>query len=88
MYYMIKGTQIDGEHHYSIKSVVESTIELTQDEAYRKLIECHAFGYDSDDIDPDDFGTYGDGMTSILFSSCQQISDNDYGCLRRLGFAY
>ena len=90
MYYLIEGTQIDGEHQYRIRSVVESDVELVEDSALQILIENHAFGFDDRDpgIDYDDFYTYGDGLTAITKPNFKEITDSEYAVLCKLGMAY
>ena len=76
--YLIKGTQTDGEHEYFIHSMVELECRPSDKEALNILIKDHAFGYDPDDEnDPENFMSYGDGLTRIEHTHTRRLTDQN-----------
>lgn len=87
--YLISGTQLDGEHEYTITLLYRGD-KLTAEMALELLVKHHAFGYISDDegIDFEDFSTYGDGLTAIDYSGFVELTEIQLEVITCLGLAY
>jgi len=86
--FMLTGIQLEGEHEHRITSFYESMIEPTIEIAHEYLISEHAYGFDdTEDFDPEDFTTYGDGTTAIKLKGVREINWKEYVLLRKLGLA-
>ncbi len=91
-FYIIKGTQIEGDHEHSIqiayifpynKEVLSDREKLLK-EAHKALIREFSFGFNEDeDFDPDDSETYGDGRTIIKIDSVDMVPEEDYDILKK-----
>lgn len=90
--FLISGTQLDGEHEYTINSLYKGD-EVTAEEAQEKLVRDHAFGCVSDgdgddDADFDDSSTYGDGLTAISYEKSVELTEEQLEVIHCLGLVY
>jgi len=87
--YLISGTQLDGEHEYSINCLFRGD-KLTAKEAQRQLVMQHAFGGidEGDEVDFEDFSTYGDGLTAIQYAEFVELTEVQLEVIKCLGLVY
>jgi len=83
-YFLIHGTQVDGEHEYQCFDVLNTHDDVSQpsgEECLLKLRQRNLFGYENED-EP------GDDLTGIQFEHVEEITPEDYVTLRRLKVIY
>lgn len=89
-YYLIDGTQQDGDHEYRIQTIIESEREPIWEEGFIALVIEHSFEYNEDDyafnIEMDDINC--EDSTLIQYTGQERISYEHAKVLSKLTNMY